>query len=120
MAMFRHAQSIGSIARYPGAKHLAICASAPPTCRAVFDRAAMGSIAFFHRRVRSFAEFVLLGEQILWIVGALARGLHMIELWHKWYGTLASVEALAAVVVIAVVSAGILTLVESQRHRTKH
>lgn len=65
-------------------------------------------------------EFVLLGEQILWIAGALARGRHMIELWHKWYGTLASVEALAAVVVIAVVSAGILTLIESQRHRTKH
>ena len=44
----------------------------------------------------------------------------MIELWNNWYGTLAAVEALAAVVVIAVVTAGILTLVESQRHRTKH
>lgn len=44
----------------------------------------------------------------------------MIELWNKWYGTFASVEALAAVVVIAVVTAGILTLIESQRHRTKH
>jgi hypothetical protein len=44
----------------------------------------------------------------------------MIELWDKWYGTLASIEALAAVVVIAVVTAGVITLIESRRHRTKH
>lgn len=78
----------------------------------------MSSIAFL------IAQFVLLGEQIFSIVGALwcalVRSQHMIELWNKWYGTLASVEALAAVVVIAVVTAGILTLIESQRHRTKH
>ena len=83
-------------------------------CRAVKNRATMSSIAFL------IAQFVLLREQILSIVGALSRGQHMIELWNKWYGTLASVEALAAVIVIAVVTAGILTLIESQRHRTKH
>ncbi|WP_256476663.1 hypothetical protein [Bradyrhizobium sp. 186] len=44
----------------------------------------------------------------------------MIELWDKWSGTLASVEALAAVVVIAVVAAGAITLIETRRHRTKH
>ena len=44
----------------------------------------------------------------------------MIELWNKWSGTLAFVEALAAVVVIAVVTAGILMLIENQRHRTKN
>lgn len=44
----------------------------------------------------------------------------MIELWDRWSGTLASVEALAAVVVIAVVTAGLITLIESRRHRTRH
>lgn len=44
----------------------------------------------------------------------------MIELWNKWSGTLASVEALAAVVVIAVVTAGVITLIDGRRHRPKH
>ncbi|WP_284275498.1 hypothetical protein [Bradyrhizobium iriomotense] len=44
----------------------------------------------------------------------------MLELWNKWYATLASVEALATVVVIAVVAAGVITLVDGRRHRTKH
>ncbi|WP_256570536.1 hypothetical protein [Bradyrhizobium sp. CCGUVB1N3] len=44
----------------------------------------------------------------------------MLELWNKWYETLASIEALATVVVIAVVAAGAITLVEGRRHPTKH
>ncbi|WFU37529.1 hypothetical protein QA640_23940 [Bradyrhizobium sp. CB82] len=44
----------------------------------------------------------------------------MLELWNKWYETLASVEALATVVVIAVVAAGVITLVDGRRHPTRH
>jgi hypothetical protein len=44
----------------------------------------------------------------------------MLELWNKWYETLASVEALATVVVIVVVAAGVITLVEGRRRPTKH
>ena len=36
----------------------------------------------------------------------------MLELWNNWYGTLTSVEALATVVVIAVLGAGVITLVK--------
>ncbi|WP_407116696.1 hypothetical protein [Bradyrhizobium sp. LMG 9283] len=43
----------------------------------------------------------------------------MIELWSKWFETLASVEGLAAIVVVAVMTAGVLTLIEGLRHRTK-
>jgi hypothetical protein len=39
----------------------------------------------------------------------------MFELWNNWYETLASVEALAIVIVIAVVAAGVITLAESRR-----
>ncbi|WP_314963661.1 hypothetical protein [Bradyrhizobium cosmicum] len=44
----------------------------------------------------------------------------MLELWSKWYDTLVSVEALAIVVVIAVVAAGVIALVEDRRRPTKH
>jgi hypothetical protein len=47
------------------------------------------------------------------------RGQRMLELWNKWYETLATVEALATVVVIAVVAAGVISLVEGRRP-TKH
>ena len=43
----------------------------------------------------------------------------MLELWNKWYETLVTVEALATVVVIAVVAAGVISLMESRRP-TKH
>jgi hypothetical protein len=39
----------------------------------------------------------------------------MLELWNKWYEILVSVETLAIVVVIAVVTAGVITLVEGRR-----
>ena len=34
----------------------------------------------------------------------------MLELWNNWYETLASVEALATVIVIVVVGAGVIML----------
>jgi hypothetical protein len=36
----------------------------------------------------------------------------MLELWNNWYETLASAEALATVIVIVVVAAGVITLAE--------
>ena len=39
----------------------------------------------------------------------------MLELWNNWYETLASMEALATVIVIVVVAAGVITLAESRR-----
>jgi len=39
----------------------------------------------------------------------------MLELWNNWYDTLVSVEALATVIVIALVAAGAITLAESRR-----
>ncbi|WP_283807069.1 hypothetical protein [Bradyrhizobium canariense] len=44
----------------------------------------------------------------------------MLEHWNKWYDTLALVEALAIVIVIAVVAAGVITLMEGRRRPTKH
>ena len=49
------------------------------------------------------------------MLGALSRGEGMLELWNSWYETLVSVEALATVVVIVVVAAGVITLAESRR-----
>lgn len=43
----------------------------------------------------------------------------MIELWIKWFESLASVEGLAAIVVVAVMTAAVLTLIEGRRSRTK-
>jgi hypothetical protein len=48
-------------------------------------------------------------------VGALDGGQRMLELWNDWYDTLASVEALATVIVIVLVAAGAITLAESRR-----
>ncbi len=39
----------------------------------------------------------------------------MLELWNIWYDTLASVEALATVIVIVLVAASAITLAESRR-----
>ena len=43
------------------------------------------------------------------------RDQRMLELWNNWYDTLGSVEALATVVVIVVVAAGVIAQVESRR-----
>jgi hypothetical protein len=40
----------------------------------------------------------------------------MLQLWNNWYETLASsMEALAIVIVIVVVAAGVITLAESRQ-----
>jgi hypothetical protein len=39
----------------------------------------------------------------------------MRELWNNWYETVASVEALATVIVIVVLGAGIITLAQGRR-----
>jgi hypothetical protein len=39
----------------------------------------------------------------------------MLELWNNWYEALASLEAFAAVIVIVVVAAGVISLAESRR-----
>ena len=39
----------------------------------------------------------------------------MLELWNNWYEPLASLEAFAAVIVIVVVAAGVISLAESRR-----
>jgi hypothetical protein len=39
----------------------------------------------------------------------------MLELWNNWYQTLASVEALATVIVFVVVGAGVIALVQGRR-----
>jgi hypothetical protein len=39
----------------------------------------------------------------------------MLELWNNWYETLTSVEALATVIIIAVLGAAIITRVENRR-----
>ena len=46
---------------------------------------------------------------------AFDRDQRMLELWNNWYETLASMEALATVIVIVVVAAGVITLAESRR-----
>jgi hypothetical protein len=46
---------------------------------------------------------------------ALDRGQRMLELWNNWYETLASAEALATVIVIVVVAAGVIALAEGWR-----
>jgi hypothetical protein len=39
----------------------------------------------------------------------------MVELWNNWYATLASVEALATVIVFVVVAVGVIMLVQGRR-----
>jgi hypothetical protein len=49
------------------------------------------------------------------LVDGCERGRRMTELWNNWYETLVSIEALATVIVIAVVAAGVISLAESRR-----
>jgi hypothetical protein len=46
------------------------------------------------------------------------RSTNMLELWNNWYETLASVEALATVIVFVVVGTGVIMLVEGRRRQT--
>jgi nitrate reductase gamma subunit len=78
-------------------------------CRAIKTRATKRSIAFLVAEARPF------DSGIFSVLGALSRGQRMLELWNNWYETLVSVEALATVVVIVVVAAGVITLAETRR-----
>jgi hypothetical protein len=74
----------------------------------MITRAAKRSIAFLVAEVCRLDAVDFNGR-------ALDRRQRMLELWNNWYETLASVEALATVIVIAVLLAGVITLVESRR-----
>jgi hypothetical protein len=79
-------------------------------CRAVKTRATKRCIAFFVAEATPFDTWDFLGD---------GRAFHgsqrMLELWNNWYEILASAEALAAVIVIVVLGAGIITLVQGRR-----
>jgi hypothetical protein len=62
----------------------------------------------FGRKGRSFRHFISGGR-------ALDRGQRMLELWNYWYDILASAEALATVIVIVVLGAGVITLWQGRR-----
>jgi hypothetical protein len=51
----------------------------------------------------------------LWGGQTFDRRRRMLELWNNWYETLTSVEALATIIVIAVLGAGVIALMESRR-----
>jgi hypothetical protein len=80
-------------------------------CRAIKTRATKRSIAFLAAEATSFRH-----NGIFSVLGALSiETSGMLELWNNWYETLASMEALATVIVIVVVAAGVITLAESRR-----
>jgi hypothetical protein len=60
-------------------------------------------------------HWLVLSTDRIFSDGALSRGQRMRELWNNWYEILASAEALATVIVIAVVGAGIVTLWQGRR-----
>jgi hypothetical protein len=64
----------------------------------------------FRRRSTSFRYVGFSGDG-----RAFHRSQHMLELWNNWYEILASAEALAVVIVIVVLGAGVITLVQSRR-----
>jgi hypothetical protein len=79
-------------------------------CRAIKTHATKRSIAFQSAKARPF-------DRLYFIAGGRAPdgGQRMLELWNNWYDTLASVEALATVIVIVLVAAGAITLAEGRR-----
>jgi hypothetical protein len=81
-----------------------------PCCRAIKTRATIRSIAFWLAKARPFDRVDLIGGG-----RPFDRRQRMLELWNNWYETLTSVEALATLIVIAVLGAGVITLVESRR-----
>jgi hypothetical protein len=78
-------------------------------CRAIKTRATKRSIAFLVAEARPF------DSGIFSVLGAFDRDQSMLELWNNWYETLVSVEVLATVIVIAVLAAGVITLVQARR-----
>jgi hypothetical protein len=84
---------------------------APSCCRAIKTRATKRSIAFL---LAEAGPFDTLGFSQCW-ARAFDRGQRMLELWNNWYETLASVEALAAVIVFVVMGTGVIMLVQGRR-----
>ena len=79
-------------------------------CRAIKTRATIRSIVFLVAKARPFDRVDFIGGG-----RSFNRRQRMLELWNNWYETLTSVEALATVIVIAVLGAGVITLVENRR-----
>jgi hypothetical protein len=79
-----------------------------PCCRAIKKRATKRSIAFLVAEARPF------DNGIFTVPGAFDRG-RMLELWNGWYEALASVEALAVVIVFVVVAAGVIVPADWRR-----
>jgi hypothetical protein len=84
----------------------------PPSHLAARSKRARRNVALhFGRRGTSFRH-----NGIFSVLGApFDRDQRMLELWNNWYETLASMEALATVIVIVVVAAGVITLAESRQ-----
>jgi hypothetical protein len=80
-------------------------------CRAIKRRATKRSIAFL---LAAAGPFDTLGFSQC-SARAFDRGQRMLELWNNWYETLASVEALATVVVFVVVGTAAIMLVQGRR-----
>jgi hypothetical protein len=80
-------------------------------CRTIKTRATKRYIAF---SLAEAAPFDTLEFYQCW-ARAFDRGQRMLELWNNWYETLASVEALAAVIVLVVVGTGVIILVQGRR-----
>jgi hypothetical protein len=80
-----------------------------PWCRAIKTRATKRSIAFLVAGARPFDSGIFRSAR-----RAFDRG-RMRELWNSWYETLASVEALAVVIVFVLVAAGVIVLADRRR-----
>ena len=80
-------------------------------CRAIKTRATKRSIAFL---LAEAGPFDTLGFSQCW-ARAFDKGQRMVELWNNWYETLASLEALATVIVFVVVGAAVIMLVQGRR-----
>jgi hypothetical protein len=78
-------------------------------CRAIKTHATKRSIASLVAEARAF------DSGIFSVLGALSKDHRMRELWNNWYETMGSVETLATVIVIVVVTAGVIALAEGRR-----
>jgi hypothetical protein len=77
---------------------------------AIKTRATIRSIVFLAAKARPFDRVRFIS---CW--RALDRGQRMLELWSYWYDILTSAEALATVIVFAVLGAGVITRWQGRR-----
>jgi hypothetical protein len=83
-------------------------------CRAIKPRATKRSIGFLRKGAKE--RHVLLDRVDFIGRGcALDRGQRMLELWNNWYETMGLAEALAIVIVLVVIGAGVITLAQGRR-----